>query len=80
MIGQLYDIEAQGQKMTPKARQQLREQQVLPIAQMCHAWLQANRLKVPEGMGITKALDYSLKRWVALARYLSDGRLPIDNN
>ena len=80
MIGQLYDIEAQGQKMTPEARQQLREQQARPIAKMLHAWLQANRLKVPEGMGITKALDYSLKRWVALTRYLSDGRLPIDNN
>jgi len=77
----VYGIEAQGQTMTPEARQQLREQQARPIAQMLHAWLQANRLKVPEGMGITKALDYSLKRWIALTRYLlSDGRLQIDNN
>lgn len=29
---------------------------------------------------ITKALDYSLKRWTALVRYLDDGNLPIDNN
>ena len=29
---------------------------------------------------IAKALDYSLKRWVALARFLADGQLPIDNN
>lgn len=27
-----------------------------------------------------KALDYSLKRWVALTRYLDDGSVPIDNN
>ncbi|MEX5591434.1 IS66 family transposase [Pseudomonas orientalis] len=27
-----------------------------------------------------KALDYSLKRWVALTRYLDDGAVPIDNN
>jgi len=27
-----------------------------------------------------KALDYSLKRWVALTRYLEDGAVPIDNN
>lgn len=30
--------------------------------------------------GIARALDYSLKRWVALTRYLDDGQLPIDNN
>ena len=31
-------------------------------------------------MTLTRALDYSLKRWVALTRYLDDGQLPIDNN
>lgn len=38
------------------------------------------RQKVPEGSAITKALNYSLKRWVALTRYLEDGDVPIDNN
>jgi hypothetical protein len=28
---------------------------------------------VPEGSAIARALDYSLKRWVALTRYLDDG-------
>jgi len=27
-----------------------------------------------------KAIDYMLKRWVALTRYLENGSLPIDNN
>ena len=40
----------------------------------------AQRSRVPDGAGTAKALDYSLKRWVALTRYLEDGRLPIDNN
>jgi len=35
---------------------------------------------VPDGSGTAKALDYSLERWAALARYLEDGRVPIDNN
>ncbi|RON15577.1 hypothetical protein BK662_12580 [Pseudomonas frederiksbergensis] len=26
------------------------------------------------------ALDYSLKRWAALSRYLDDGAVPIENN
>ena len=40
----------------------------------------AQRQRVPEGSATTKALDYSLKRWGALTRYLNDGQLPIDNN
>jgi transposase len=79
-IAQLYEIEAQGAGLAPEARQQLREQQARPIAEALHAWMQAHRIKVPEGTGIARALDYSLKRWAALTRYLDDGRLPIDNN
>lgn len=32
------------------------------------------------GLAITKALDYSFKRWAALSRYLNDATVPIDNN
>jgi transposase len=35
---------------------------------------------VHDGVAIAKALDYSLKRWTALSRYLNDGARPIDNN
>lgn len=45
-----------------------------------HVWMIAQRELVHEGLGITKALDYSLKRWAALSRYLDDGAVPIDNN
>ena len=79
-IGQLYEIEAQGTDLLPGERQRLREQQARPIAQALHAWMTAHRLKVPDGTGIARALDYNLKRWAALTRYLNDGRLPIDNN
>ena len=40
----------------------------------------ALRELVAEGSTTSKALDYSLKRWVALTRYLEDGAVPIDNN
>jgi transposase len=38
------------------------------------------RGKVPNGSATAKALDCSLKRWVALTHYLDDGQVPIDNN
>jgi transposase len=42
--------------------------------------MSTQRALVPNGSATAKALDYSLKRWVALTRYLEDGALPIDNN
>jgi transposase len=39
-----------------------------------------NRQKVPDGSASAKALDYSLRRWGPLTRFLSDGQLPVDNN
>jgi len=35
---------------------------------------------VPEGSAIAHALDYSIKCWVVLTRYLEDGDVPVDNN
>ena len=31
-----------------------------------------------DGTGLAKAIDYTRKRWVALTRYLDDGRYPFD--
>jgi hypothetical protein len=39
-----------------------------------------NRQKITDGTAMAKALDYSLRRWSALTRFLSDGQLPVDNN
>jgi transposase len=35
---------------------------------------------VPDGSATAKAIDYSLKRWQALTRYIDDGDVPISNN
>ena len=45
-----------------------------------HVQLLAQRDRVPNGSATAKALDYSLKRWLALTRYVEDGSVPIDNN
>jgi hypothetical protein len=34
----------------------------------------------PTGSATAKAIDYSLKRWTALTRFIDDGAVPIDNN
>ena len=59
---------------------QIRQQKAKPIADRLYAWLQQKRLGTTKNAAITKAIEYCLKRWQALTRYLDDGNLPIDNN
>ncbi|TDR49549.1 transposase [Halomonas ventosae] len=80
LIGQLYQVEREAQSLSADERQRLRETKARPIADALHRWMLAHREKVPNGSATAKALDYSLKRWAALKRYLDDGGLPIDNN
>ncbi|WP_248108722.1 IS66 family transposase, partial [Moraxella osloensis] len=47
-------------------------------ADKLYAWLQQKRLGTTKNAAITKAIEYCLKRWQALTRYLDDGSLPID--
>ncbi|CDO82060.1 IS66 family transposase [Pseudomonas aeruginosa] len=79
-IGQLYEVEREGRELLAEHRRQLRQDKARPIIDGLHGWMLGQRQKVPEGSAIAKALDYSLKRWAALVRYLDDGNLPIDNN
>ena len=59
---------------------QIRQQKAKPVADKLYAWLQEKRLGTTKNASITKAIEYCLKRWQALTRYLDDGNLPIDNN
>lgn len=52
----------------------------MPVMGMLHTWMIFQRNLVLEGSAISRALDYSLKRWAALSRYLDYGAVPIDNN
>ena len=76
----LYDVERDAVGLAPEQRLEIRRARAKPVADALHTWLVDQRRLVPEGSAIAKALDYNLKRWDALIRYLDDGRLPIDNN
>ncbi len=80
LIGQLYGIERAVKDLAPEDRLRERRMRAAPIAAALHDWLVMYRAKVPEGSATAKAMDYSLKRWGALTRYLDDPALPIDNN
>ena len=79
-IGQLYQVERETKDLPPDKRHFIRNEKARPIADALHQWMLAHRQKVPDGSGTARALDYSIKRWKALTRYLDDGAVPIDNN
>lgn len=79
-IGQLYGVEREVKAMVPAQRLQERQARSRPVAQALHEWLLAQRPRITDGTATARAIDYSLKRWRALTRYLDDAALPIDNN
>lgn len=76
----LYEIEHEVRDLKPDLRRRIRQEKAVPVMDVLHAWMITQRLLVHDGSAISKALDYSLKRWTALSRYLDDGAVPIDNN
>src|SRR5574337_607067 len=80
LIGKLYEIEAEIKALDPEDRWRIRQQRAKPVAEQLHQWLADQRHKLAKADATAKAIDYSLKRWRALTRYLDDGNVPICNN
>ena len=79
-IGQLYEIERVAKTLSVDARARMRTEKSKPLLDALHQWMLLQRQRVSDGGAAAKALDYSLRRWVALTRFVEDGRLPIDNS
>lgn len=79
-IAWLYRIEAELATLDAQQRLAQRQLRSAPLWDELHRWLRAERQRVPDGGGIAAAIDYSLRRWQALGRFLHDGDVPIDNN
>lgn len=54
--------------------------ELLPLINEFKNWLDKNALEVLPQSLIGKAINYVLKRWQKLTKYITDGELEIDNN
>jgi len=79
-FARVYEIEREVKTLQTDQRQAIRQRQTKPLLDALHQWMLLQRQKVPEGTASAKALDYSLRRWEALTRFVDDGQLPVDNN
>ncbi len=81
MYQELYDIEERGKFLSVGERETLRWSEARPVWQRMRELLDS-----PAASGVlpkekfAEALGYLRNQWDALQVYLSDGRLPIDNN
>ena len=79
-ISALYDVEREVKSLTADERLKIRQTRSRPLADVLHQWMELQRRQITDGSATARALDYSLRRWSALTRFLADGQLPIDNN
>lgn len=79
---QLYDIEDRGRELSAAERLELRKCESVPLMDRLKNWLddQAAERSVLPKSAIGTAVRYALNIWEPLSAFLSDGRLPIDNN
>ena len=76
-ISALYDVEREIKYLTADARLHIRQTKSRPLADALYQWMDLQRRQITDGSATAKVLDYSLKRWGALTRFLDDGQLPI---
>ena len=75
-IGELYAIEAAMRYATVDARHKYRQREAMPRLQAMHDWLINQRLKIADGSGLARAIDYSLKRCRHWSATLTQGICP----
>lgn len=78
-IAGLFGVEEKVRGQPPDVRRAARQALSRPQLDAMKARMQELRAKLSAKSGLAIAIDYALKRWVALTRYLDDGRLEIDN-
>ncbi len=78
---QLYDIEDRAKLMLPEERKQLRQSEATVVWGSFDEWLRGEAAaRVLPKSKFAQALGYIRNHWEQLQTYLSDGRIPIDNN
>ena len=76
----IYTVGSHARELDVQDRVRLRQIDTKPILTRFHDWLVLQRQRATKGTPLSKAIDYSLKRWAALTRFADDGHLPPDNN
>jgi transposase len=78
-IAALYVIEKQIKGRPPDERRAIRSSQARPLFDDLRRWLEQALTQLSPKSDTAAAIHYALGLWDALARYLDDGRIELDN-
>ena len=79
-IAALYKVEDQIRGKPPEERRAVRQAESKPLLDSMRQWFETTLSKLSRKSDTTAAIRYALSRWDALARYIEDGHIEIDNN
>jgi transposase len=79
-IDELFAIEREINGLTPEQRLEVRRERSKPLVDDLQRWMRQERRKLSSKTALAEAMDYSLKLWAALTRFLNDGRVCLSNN
>lgn len=79
-IDALFEIERGINGETPERRRAVRQELSAPQVADLEAWMREQRVKLSRSNDVAKAMDYMLKRWSSVTRFLEDGRVCLWNN
>jgi transposase len=82
LIRRLYRLEylADLEEYTPEQRAAMRDERSRDALDRLKRWLLVTAEQEPPGSELAKAVNYCLRHWTALTRFLDDARLSPDNN
>ena len=76
----MFAIEREINGLAPHQRLAVRRERSKTLVDDLEKWLRQERRKLSSKNALAKAIDYSLKRWTAMTRFLDDGRICMSNN
>lgn len=80
LIARLYKIESNVKRDDVEEKFKMRQKESARVLSKIEGWLKENLGQHLPQSPMRKAIEYTLGIWEALNVYVSDGRLPIDNN
>jgi transposase len=78
-IAAIYAVEARPAFAPVEEREELRRE-TAPLVDAFFGWAEATVAKLSVKSSLAGAFSYAIKRRVALSRFITDGRLEVDNN
>src|SRR5436853_2819658 len=67
-------------RLSPERRLVVRRERSKPLVDDFERWMRRERRKLSSKTALAEAMDYSLKRWTALTRFIDNGCICLSNN